>query len=52
MISHLSQPHRIIYFYTGKIILLIGPPGLHLYRIAQKSLSESDGHGFVAFNCG
>ncbi len=35
-----------------KIIFLIGPPGLRLYKIAESALNSNTKNSYVAFNSG
>jgi hypothetical protein len=41
MITHLGQPDSNNIYKIEKIIFLIGPPGLHLYKIAETALNSN-----------
>lgn len=52
LLSYLKQSDSKFSLYLGKIIFLIGPPGLHLYSIVQKAIGEKIKVTYCAFNSG
>lgn len=56
MISQLQKPESIVPFNLEQRILLVGPPGMRLYSIAEKVInqtnSQSGNNKCVPFNCG
>jgi hypothetical protein len=52
MMEHLRRNESKMMRHVGKIIMVVGPPGLKLYRIAEDALNLETSLGYRAFNTG
>lgn len=52
MIAQLSKPECTLRLILASVTLLVGPPGLHLYKIAEETLTQHGKKDYAAFNSG